>query len=263
MKKQSGYTSIPFSMNRRMVTASATVGRETNNIHGILEVDVTVPRQMIREHKQRTGEGLSFTAYIITCLAQAIAWHPRLNAFRKGGRMILLEDVTISCQVEREMDGESYPEPIGIRAAQSKTYRQIHDEIRAAQQLRMGEMGGLSGMKWVRFIPGFLMRSFFKIASGMIGMNVKYGVIGVTAVGMYARGALWFIPLSAASVAITVGSIVERPVLTGGTLENHEHLCLTASFNHDIVDGSPAARFLMSFSELLQSGELLSEALAS
>jgi len=32
---------------------------------------------------------------------------------------------------------------------------------------------------------------------------------------------------------------------------------VTVTFNHDIVDGAPAARFLKRFSELLMTGELL------
>ena len=39
-----------------------------------------------------------------------------------------------------------------------------------------------------------------------------------------------------------------------GDLEAHEHLCLTLSFDHDIVDGAPAARFAQHLKELLESG---------
>jgi hypothetical protein len=35
------------------------------------------------------------------------------------------------------------------------------------------------------------------------------------------------------------------------------------SFNHDIVDGAPAARFLKRFSELLTSSELLCDAVVT
>jgi pyruvate/2-oxoglutarate dehydrogenase complex dihydrolipoamide acyltransferase (E2) component len=69
---------------------------------------------------------------------------------------------------------------------------------------------------------------------------------------------LWAIPLvGGATVGVAVGGIVERPRVNNGQLETREHLCLTISFNHDIVDGAPAARFVKRFSELLMSGELL------
>jgi pyruvate/2-oxoglutarate dehydrogenase complex dihydrolipoamide acyltransferase (E2) component len=260
MEKKRGYRVVPFTLNRRMVAASAAVGRERNNIHALLEVDVATPRRLMREHRQRTGETLSLTAYVVTCLAQAIAQHPHLNAFRKGGQLVLLEEVTISVLVEREIEGEQVPEPFGIRAAQKKTYRQIHNEIRVAQRHGTDGLGGLSGTGWVRFIPGFLLRLFIHTASQSISMMNRFGAIGVTAVGMFGSGALWLVPLSGATVAVTVGSIVERPTVCEGRVEAREHLCLTVTFNHDIVDGAPAARFLKRFSELLASGELLGDA---
>jgi pyruvate/2-oxoglutarate dehydrogenase complex dihydrolipoamide acyltransferase (E2) component len=260
MKKKPGYRAVPFTLNRRMVAASASVGRKQNNIQTIVEVDISEPRRLMHEHQQQTGEKLSLTAYVVTCLAQAIAEHPNLNSFRKGSHLILLEDVTISVLVEREIDGEMMPENLGIRAAQTKTLRQIHDEIRAAKAHAQDELGGLSGTTWVRFIPSFLFRLFIRIASKNIRMMERYGAVGVTAIGTFGEKnqALWLVPLvGGATVAVAVGGIVERNCIHNGRLETHEHLCLTVSFNHDIVDGAPAARFLKRFSELLMNGEQL------
>ncbi len=119
-------------------------------------------------------------------------------------------------------------------------------------------------MTWVRFIPGFLLRTFIRLASRSINMMERYGVVGVTAVGMFGSGAMSLIPLAGgATVTVTVGSIVERPALIDGRLEAREHLCLTVSFNHDIVDGAPAARFLKSFSEILKNGEPIRATIAT
>ena len=46
----------------------------------------------------------------------------------------MLDDVTVSALVEREIEGQSVPEPIGIRAADKKTYRQIHAELQGASR---------------------------------------------------------------------------------------------------------------------------------
>jgi pyruvate/2-oxoglutarate dehydrogenase complex dihydrolipoamide acyltransferase (E2) component len=258
--KQPGYRVVPFTMNRQMVAASTSVGREQNNIHAIVEVDISKPRRLIREHGQRTRKKLSLTAYITTCLAQTVAEYPDFNSFRKGKNLVILDDVTISVLVEREINGEIVPEHLGIRAAQTKTHWQIHEEIRAAQDHGQDALGGLSGITWLRFIPAFLFRTFVRIASGNIQMMRRYGAIGVTAVGMFGskNQAFWLIPLvGGATVAVAVGGIVERPCVNDGQIEAREHLCLTVTFNHDIVDGAPAARFLKRFSELLMTGEFL------
>ena len=261
-----GFQVKRFSMERRMVRAVATEGRLQNNIHAMTEVDISVPRRLMREHKQRHGESLSLTAYVIACLGRAISIHPDLNAFHKGRKLVILDDVTISSQIEREIDGVLTPEPIGIQTAQQKDCRQITDEIRAAQSHEKDGFGGLSGVSWLRFLPAFLFRVFIRIASQSTSMMARYGAVGVTAVGMYGprNQAGWLLPLvGGATVAVAVGAIVERPVLVDGRLEFHEHLCLTVSFNHDIVDGAPAARFLRTFSEYLKGGELVDEGIQS
>lgn len=259
-REKPGYHVAPFSMNRRMVEASLDYARRQNNIQALVEVDISEPRRIIKEHWLRTGEKLSLTAYVITCLAQAVAEHPHLNAFRKGRNLIVLDDVTISVLVERELDGEMMPENLGIQAAQNKTHRQISDEIRGAQEHGQDGLGGLSGITWVRFIPGFLLRAFVRLASRNIPMMKRFGAVGVTAVGMFAskNQALWVLPLvGGATVAVAVGGLVERPCVVAGQIDTREHLCLTVTFNHDIVDGAPAARFLKRFSELLRNGDLV------
>ena len=56
-----------------------------------------------------------------------------------------------------------------------------------------------------------------------------------------------------------MGGIVERTGDASGLPQTREHLCLTISFDHDIVDGAPAARFTKRFAELLASGEVIRE----
>lgn len=37
-----------------------------------------------------------------------------------------------------------------------------------------------------------------------------------------------------------------------GRIEIREYLCLTLSFDHDIIDGAPAARFTQQFREFIE-----------
>jgi pyruvate/2-oxoglutarate dehydrogenase complex dihydrolipoamide acyltransferase (E2) component len=256
------YRVAPFSLERRMVAASAAVGRRQSNIQFLTEVDISQPRRLMRKFAEREGEKLSLTAYIIRCLAQAIVAHPHLNAFRKGNKLILLDEVTISAQVEREVAGELVPGPIGIQSVQRKTLRQIQQELRAAQEKSHSDYSELSGLGFLRFLPSFMYRFFIRVASRNVKMMTRYGAVGVTAVGMLGPKdqAMWLIPLvGGATVAVGVGGIITRPAMVDGMLEERERLCLTITFNHDIVDGAPAARFIKTFSGLLQTGELLNE----
>jgi len=143
MNYSKGYKSTPLSFNRQAVIASASVTRQRNTIHSFTEVDITEPRRLMMEHLEKTGEKLSLTAYIVTCLAQVMKEFPEFNSFIKGRRLIQLDNVVISVLIEREVAGEKVPEPIGIKRAQEKSYRQIHDEIRAAKNMQSDKLGSL------------------------------------------------------------------------------------------------------------------------
>ncbi|MBN2286133.1 MAG: 2-oxo acid dehydrogenase subunit E2 [Tissierellales bacterium] len=255
--KRKGYKSSPLSFNRRAVIASASVTKEKNAIHSFTEVDVTEPRRLIKEHFERTGEKLSFTAYIVACLARVVQHHPGINSFIKGNRLIVLDDVTVSVLIEREIAEEKVPEPIGIKQAQLKTFLQIHDEIREAKKQKSDRLGSLSDQTWIRLIPGFLLKAFVRIADKNIRMAKLYGKVAVTAVGMFSKEAVWFIPHGSATVLITVGSISDKVIDIDGQFMTREHLCITASFDHNIVDGAPASRFLNHLVETIKSAELL------
>ncbi len=257
MNKCKGYRVKPFTINRQMVAAASAINREQNTIHLITEVDVTEPRRLMAEYCDRTGEKLSLTGYVVTCLARTLNEFPQFNAFRNGSRLILLDDLTITVLFEREIDGETIPEAVGLHEVNHKSYGQINDELRAGQKQKSQHLGSASGTEWIRFIPGFLLQTFVRLASNNISMKKRFGVVAVTAVGMFGIGPLWLVPLTSGTVTVAVGAIAKRPALIDDTLQEREHLCLTVSFNHDLIDGAPATRFTNRFARLLSSGNEL------
>ena len=257
MKNNNGCKFIPLSINRQILIAAASVTRGKNAIHGFTEVDITIPRRFIKEHYEKTGEKLSLTAYIVTCLAQVLKEFPQMNSFIKGRKIVILDDVTISVLVEREIKGENVPEPIGIKEAQTKTFGQIQKEIREAKKIKSDRLGSVEDQAWIRFIPNFLLKIFVRLADKNISMAKRYGKIAVTAVGMFSKEPVWFLPHGSGTVLITVGSISNKVVEIDGEFVPREHLCLTASFDHNIIDGAPAARFMNRFIEEIKSGNLL------
>jgi pyruvate/2-oxoglutarate dehydrogenase complex dihydrolipoamide acyltransferase (E2) component len=257
MNNKPGFTSTPLSFNRRAVIASATVTKEKNAIHCITEVDISEPRRFIKKYFENTGEKLSFTAYIVSCLARVIRDYPSFNSFIKGRKHIILDDITISVLIEREIIGEKVPEPIGIKATQNKSYYEIHREIRHAKELQSEKLGSLSDNSWISLIPGCFLKTFIRFADKNIFMAKKYGKIAVTAVGMYSKEQVWFIPHGTATVLVTIGSISNKVIEIDGKYESREHLAVTVSFDHNIVDGAPASRFMNQFIETIKNGKVL------
>jgi len=222
-------------------------------IHGLLELDVTRVRECIRLHKAHTGESLSFTAFIITCFAQAIATNPSVQARRNWrNQLIVFDDVDVVTMIETAVDCVAVPHV--IRAVNRKTFRQVHDEIRAVQTrpARSVQTGGIVDL--APRVPA-VMRDVFYLA---LRQNPHWskaiaGTVIVTAVGMFGQGSGWglgFLPMH--TLGLTLGGIATKPGVVNGRTAIREYLCMTISFDHDIVDGAPAARFVQELKELIE-----------
>ena len=64
------------------------------------------------------------------------------------------------------------------------------------------------------------------------------------------------------SFGVLLGSMVKKPGVVDGRIAVCEHLYVGLSFNHDIVDGAPGARFARRFVRLLESADELKADLA-
>jgi pyruvate/2-oxoglutarate dehydrogenase complex dihydrolipoamide acyltransferase (E2) component len=267
MKKQhDGYQVVPYSKLRRVLEIMLRSVQRKPMIHGLLEVDVTKAREFLRDHKANTGESLSFTAFIITCFAHAIAENPSLNACRKGSKhLMLFDEVDVATPIEREMAGQKQPIIYIIRAANKKTFREIHHKIRAAQ-VEQAEKAweAFQGLHWLLFVPMLLIRIFWWVFCWMRRtypqVQKKYGgTVGVTAVGMFGKGAGWGIPVNDHTIDLTLGGIAEKADVVNGHIATRDYLCMTLSFDHAIIDGAPAARFTERLKDLVESGYGLAE----
>jgi len=248
-----------FSPARQFFVDGMEFGGRKHCIHGLIELDVSIPRQRLLEIKNRTGESLSFTGFIIYCCARVVDQNKLVHAYRDWrNRLILFDEVDIYVPVERSGQG-LFSQAI-IRAANRKSVKDIHQEIRQAQSKAMPDAAAGRYINWYSAIPCFLRHSFFRVIYGVPQLLKKYiGTVMVTSVGMFGTGAGWGIGPVGYALTVTVGGIVSRPCVKNGQLENREHLCLTITFDHVVVDGAPAARFIQQFKELVESGSGLFE----
>jgi pyruvate/2-oxoglutarate dehydrogenase complex dihydrolipoamide acyltransferase (E2) component len=249
------YQTIPFPKLRRLMVDGGRLARNKHLIHGLVEVDVTHVRKSIRDHKAKTGETLSFTAFVMSCLGRAVNMNKHMQAYRTWWeKLVIFDDVDVNTMFEVEVDGRKIIRPHIIRAVNKKTFRDLHDEIRAFQvEHESGREGKFIG--WFVLLPASIRRFFLKILFKnprlLKDMN---GTVSLTAVGMFGSGPGWGIPVSNHTLQITLGGIAEKPTLVNGKIESHEYLCVTISFDHDIVDGAPAARFVQRLKELVEGG---------
>lgn len=236
----------PFPRFRHATRDVLAVSSRKHMIHAMVEVDVTDARSSLRSIGRTTGETPSFTGFIIACCARAVERNPDVHAYRDlRGRLIRFREVDVSTTVERTVDGASQVVPTIIRAANCRTVREIHEEIRTAQLTPVERAGVFRSMRAYLLIPAFVRRLTFRVLDRMPhAMKRHAGTVMVTSVGMFGSGAGWGIPVASHTLNLTIGGIVKRVQMVDGKPEEREHVCLTVSFDHDIVDGAPAARYL-------------------
>ncbi len=260
-QKRDDYEVVPYSKLRQVLEVMYPSVQRKPMIHGLIEVDVTRAREFLRDHKAKTGESLSFTAFIIACVGKAVDENKSLHACRKGRKhLILFDEVDVAIPIEREMAGQKQPIIYIIRAANKKTFREIHHEIRAAQVEQVEKAWeGFTAIDWLRFLPIVFIRigwwTFCWMRRTYPQVQKKYGgTVGITAVGMFGKGAGWGIPVNDHTIDVTLGGIAEKPGVVDGHIAIREYLCMTLSFDHTFIDGAPAARFTQRLKDLIESG---------
>jgi pyruvate/2-oxoglutarate dehydrogenase complex dihydrolipoamide acyltransferase (E2) component len=257
---QQGDQVVPYPKSRRFMEEAIRSTHNKPMMHGLIEVDVTKARAYLRHVKEDTGESPSFTAFVIACLGRAVDEHKDVHALRNGRHhLILFGDVDVLTWIEREIAGQAYVFPSIVRAANRKTFRDIHDDIRESQVQDVATID-VGGAKASQLLPAWLFRPYFSLAV-RIGTwfprewKKRWGTVTLSAVGMVGKGAGWGIPPSSPSICwITVGGIGRTREDVDGRIVTREYLSLTVSFDHRMIDGAPAARFTERLKELIESG---------
>ena len=252
--QKDGYHIVEFARIREIVIDVMVPAQNKHMIHVLFEADVTDVRKY-REKKKIEGAAVpSLTAFIIKCVADAAMTNKRIAALRFASRKLaIFDDMHISCNVEKEIDGQSQPMGLVVRQANKKNINEIHDEIHS--YATEGFKKQIGPLKKFAKLPRFL-RSIF-ISSMLFNPNkvAKQGFnIIVTSMGMFGAGGGHIIPYQHCSLCISVGGITRKPGIIEDRIEPREYLSITATFDHDITDGAPAARFAQVLKEHIERG---------
>lgn len=249
------YAASKFSPYRKASADLLNAANRKNMVHALLEVDIEATRKAIRKRRREKKEYLSLIGYIVYCVARAVDMDKGMHAYRDWrNRLICFEEVDVSITIEREIKGHREVIPKIIRNANHKDMFEISSEIKDA---KTGEIKDAEVYKSIRnylAIPAIIRRLVFRILDRFpVLMKKKAGTIMVTSSGVGGLTRAWGIPVASHTLNITVGGIARRIVEINNLPQSREHICLTVSFNHDIVDGAPASRFMRSFVKRIET----------
>ena len=253
---------LPFNPAREIVVDAGYLAARRHVTYGLVEADVTKARELRRILSARNSTEISFTAFLVATLARAIATKPRVQAYRDWRRrLVVFHDVDVVTLIEPEPGVVAIPHI--IRNANQRSVSNITQEIRAIQSAPEKSDQNSNLIAIAGHMPRFARLFFF----WAVKLNPHWfrrfeGTVVVTSVGMFGNSGGWgigFLPTH--TLGLTVGGIAQKPGVHDGKVGVRDYLNLTLSFDHDIVDGAPAARFTREFIGLIESAALMKEEL--
>jgi pyruvate dehydrogenase E2 component (dihydrolipoamide acetyltransferase) len=196
----------------------ARSARSVARVVQFAEVDMT---RAVGHRKEKRG--LSYNTLLVKATASAMREDPVLNVSFQGDGIRRHGDVNIGLAVALD-DGLI---TVSVKQADQKSLQVIEEEsaalIEKAQTGRL-EVDDVTGSSiTISNLGGFDIDSFTPI------VNLPEAAI------------------------LGVGSVVDRPVVRSGKIEIAPIVKLSLSFDHRIVDGAPAARFLQLVKRKLES----------
>ena len=265
------YEELPYPLARTAGIDLFLLAKSKHYVPVLLEIDVTAARAAIRRHAQE-GDDLSFTAWVVKCVAQAAGEHRRVHALRRGHRrLVVFEDVDMALAVYRRLaddeTDERLPMPFVLRKANEKSVATISAEVLRAQSLPLApgeqwlESKGFAPPPWLlplAFRTPFRLRKWLywdRLLRSPRRFKETMGTVVVTSVPLVSRsgGGGWGVPIAVHPLVVAIGAIGRRPGLAGESVEPRDVLSLTVMFDHEVVDGVPVALFLKRLTQLMES----------
>jgi len=264
MNRIGKYKEIPFTKSRKNISIILHEGWKKHAIHALLEFDVTDSKQKIKKIRKETGRDISFTGWVIKCVAETLKEDSSLNSLKHGkNKIVTFEDVDVGMAIERNVGGEFRPIPLLLRQANELDVYQITEKIREAQKIEVDESTQVIGEELSSFEKFALKAPLFlkKLVIGHYGKKglIKkqhMGTVGMSAIGMQGNFPGWAIPLGGSQAfMLLIGGVVKKPgVIDEEKIGVRDIMHVTLTVDHDIVDGGPMVRFVDILGKHLKNG---------
>ncbi|MFD0048463.1 dihydrolipoamide acetyltransferase family protein [Actinomycetes bacterium NPDC127524] len=223
-----GDKEIPVTGIRKAIAANMLKSKhEAPHAWTMVEADATnlVAYRDLRkaEFKQKEGYNLTYFAFFVKAIAQALTEFPQINSMWAGDKIIQKKNINISIAVATE---DALFVPV-IKNADEKTIKGIAREItELAQKARTGKL------KADEMQGG----TFTVNNTGSFGSVQSMGIIN------HPQAAI-----------IQVESIVKRPVVINGMIAIRDMVNLCLSLDHRVLDGLVCGRFLARVKEIIEN----------
>jgi pyruvate dehydrogenase E2 component (dihydrolipoyllysine-residue acetyltransferase) len=218
---------MPLGKMRQVIANRLSLSMKTTlHVPLTIEADMTEVVKFVessRAAEKANDVHITYTDILVKAAAKALENHPIMNSTLENGNIKILENINIGVAVAID-DGLLVPVVHNANkksiAEISKTLQTVVSEAKEKKSLSKENLGGT-----------------FTISNlGMFGVDIFAPIINPPE-----------------SAILGVGRIAKKPIIINNGITIRSMITLTLVFDHRIMDGAVAARFLQTMKQLLEN----------
>lgn len=253
-KPNKDYTFSWLPRGRWNVLDLIDFGRKSVPTYLFCDIDMTWAEQL-RKRLMDIGHRTTITAILLKAIGIAQKHHPASrSALLPWGQIVTFHRIIAGFTVERYVECGPVVFFGSINDPDRKSVEQIAAELRDYAEKDINEIPQLDLEHRFSKMPWLFRKFVFWLGKRFPSIRLKCqgATFGFSTLGKYKLRSI--IPPNVCTSVFGVGTVEPRPVVNNNQIEIRSMMTLTLNFDHRLIDGAPAARFLNDVRTLLEGG---------
>ncbi|MBK9142996.1 MAG: 2-oxo acid dehydrogenase subunit E2 [Candidatus Melainabacteria bacterium] len=220
----------------------------------LCDVDMTWAENLRVQLKDQ-GVKTTVTAILLKAIAIAQRAHPESRTVRlPWGKEVTLGDIVAGFTCERLVGSQAAVFFGAIENADNKPLAEIARELKEYASSELKDVHQLNLQNRFNNMPWLLRRFILWAGTNFPAFRLRYmgATFGLSSLGKFGMRVL--VPPCVTTSTFGVGEVEQRAVVRDGRIEIRPMMTIALNFDHRILDGAPAARFLQDVRRLLEGG---------
>jgi pyruvate/2-oxoglutarate dehydrogenase complex dihydrolipoamide acyltransferase (E2) component len=209
----------------------------------------------LRNKLATQGLKTTITAILLKAISVAQTEHPETRTARlPWGQIIRFNEIAAGFTVEKFVGTQSVVFFGLIKNSDTKSLEEISKELNDYAIKEISEIPQLALEDCFNRMPWIIRQFIIRLGLIFPGVRLHYmgATFGLSSLGKF--GITGLIPPCVSTITFGIGAVEERPVARNGQIEIHPMMTMVLNFDHRLIDGAPAARFMQDVKALLEGG---------
>jgi hypothetical protein len=230
------------------------IAKGTVPTYMFMDIDMTWAEGLRGQFKD-LGRKITVTAILLKAIGIAQRSHPASRtAALPFGKRAILNNIVAGFTVERFVGSQPAVFFGAIEAPDTKPLELISEELKGYGTAEMKDVDHLATQHWFNYMPWLFRQAVLWFGQRFPSVRLRHmgATFGLSSLGKFGIKAL--IPPCASTSTFGIGEVEYRPVVRDGKVEVRPMMTITLNFDHRMIDGAPAARFMQDIRQLMEGG---------